>query len=123
PSSSVDLAITEDVPLTLFPEEAVQAYETEVTPAKVSSAGNYNDFEYELIQDPSRLAEVAEMLAQETTIGIDTETTGLDPHTSQLLLLQLSTPDRVYVVDCKRLVPLALKSLLENNKILKIAQN
>src|SRR5207237_1215359 len=109
--------------MNLFPEELVQAYESEGMSAQVSSAGNYNDFQYELIQDPSRLAEVAEMLAHETTVGIDTETTGLDPHTSQLLLLQLSTPDKIYVVDCKRLVPLALKSLLENNKILKIAQN
>ncbi len=93
------------------------------TAPKTVSAGNYNEFDYELIQDPSRLAEVAEQLSRETVIGVDTETTGLDPHTSELLLLQVSTTDKVYVVDCRRLVPLALKPLLENPNIRKIAQN
>ena len=87
------------------------------------SAGNYNEFEYELIQDQSRLAQVAELLATEKVLGIDTETTGLDPYTVDLLLLQISTADKVYIVDCKRVVPLALKAVLENPDILKIAQN
>lgn len=132
--SSVDMAITETVPLTLFGEtemggtqsgagDAFHVGDAATASAEVKSAGNYNEFEYELIDDPSRLAEVAEILARETVLGIDTETTGLDPHTSELLLLQLSTTDKVYIVDCKRLVPLALKPLLENPDILKIAQN
>ena len=87
------------------------------------SAGNYNEFEYELIQDQSRLAQVAELLATEKVLGIDTETTGLDPYTVELLLLQISTADKVYIVDCKRVVPLALKAVLENPDIMKIAQN
>ena len=91
--------------------------------AKTSEAGNYNEFEYELIQDPSRLAEVAELLTGESVIGVDTETDGLDPYTSQLLLLQIATPDRVYIVDCRRVVPLVLKPLLENPGVLKVAQN
>ncbi len=95
----------------------------DVSTAKASAAGNYNEFDYELIQDPSRLAEVAELLAGESVIGVDTETDGLDPYTSQLLLLQIATPDRVYIVDCKRVVPLVLKPLLENPGVLKVAQN
>ena len=121
-TSSVDLAITESVALTLFPEEETRAYETAEAHISVS-AGNYNDFEYELIQEPSRLAEVAELLSHEQVVGIDTETTGLDPHTVQLLLLQISTADKVYIADCKRVMPLALKPLLENPQILKVAQN
>jgi DNA polymerase I-like protein with 3'-5' exonuclease and polymerase domains/intein/homing endonuclease len=54
---------------------------------------------------------------------VDTETTGLDPHVSELLLLQVATTDKVYIVDCKRVVPLALKPILENANVLKIAQN
>lgn len=122
-ASHVDLAVSESVPLTLFSDQEARAPLSPDTPASTVSAGNYNEFDYELIQDPSRLAEVAEMLAYETVLGIDTETTGLDPYASELLLLQISTLDKVYIVDCKRLVPLALKSVLENPGIRKIAQN
>ncbi len=122
-ATRVDLAVAESVSLTLFPEiEAVESVE-EAAPTHVSSAGNYNEFEYELISDPSRLAEVAELLASEKVVGLDTETTGLDPYTAALLLLQVSTTDRVYIVDCKRVVPLALKPLLENPDVMKVAQN
>jgi DNA polymerase I-like protein with 3'-5' exonuclease and polymerase domains len=121
-STKVDLAVADNVPLTLFPEIEEKAAPADDAPVKVS-AGNYNEFEYELINDPSRLAEVAELLAHETVVGIDTETTGLDPHTSQLLLFQVSTLDKVYVVDCKRVLPIALKGLMENPAILKVAQN
>lgn len=121
--NGLDLAIMDSAPMTLFSEDGSgESATTDTAPVKVS-AGNYNDFDYELINDPSRLAAVAEMLARETVVGIDTETTGLDPHTSELLLLQISTADKVYIVDCKRLVPLALKPLLENSHVLKIAQN
>jgi DNA polymerase-1 len=123
-SQRVDLALTESVPVMLFPEiesEAASSIE-EVAPTTVA-AGNYNEFDYELISDPSRLAQVAEMLAQEKIMGIDTETTGLDPYTCQLLLLQISTLDKVYIIDCKRVVPLALKAILENPGVLKVAQN
>jgi DNA polymerase-1 len=122
PKSTVDLAVTESMPMALFNDDETSVYTAGAAQVKVS-AGAYNEFEYELIQDPSRLAEVAEMLTQEAVLGIDTETTGLDPHSVQLLLLQVSTADKVYIVDCKRLVPLALKSILENPKILKVAQN
>ena len=121
--NGIDLAIMDSAPMTLFSEDGPGVSTTaDAAPGKVS-AGNYNDFDYELINDPSRLAVVAEMLARETVLGIDTETTGLDPHTSELLLLQISTADKVYIVDCKRLVPLALKPLLESSHVLKIAQN
>ncbi|MDQ3703822.1 MAG: DNA polymerase [Chloroflexota bacterium] len=124
--SGVDLAITETVPFTFFGEgegSGSAAANAEAESAKVTSPGNYNDFEYELINDPSRLAQVAELLAHETVLGVDTETTGLDPHVSELLLLQVATADKVYIVDCRRVVPIALKPLLENPNVLKIAQN
>jgi DNA polymerase-1 len=124
-STRVDLTLAESVPVTLFPEtefDIISDVVVEVGEAKVG-AGNFNEFEYELINDPSRLAEVAELLASEKVVGLDTETTGLDPYTSELLLLQVSTLDKVYIVDCRRVVPLALKPLLENPGIMKVAQN
>lgn len=122
-ASHVDLAISDAPPLMLFSETELGLVRAEEVGSARVSAGNYNEFDYELIQEPSRLAQVAEILAGETVLGIDTETTGLDPHTSELLLLQLSTLDKVYVIDCKRVVPLALKSILENPQVRKVAQN
>jgi DNA polymerase I-like protein with 3'-5' exonuclease and polymerase domains len=118
----VDLAVTETVSLNLFGDGAHLASGSNDS-GTAKSVGNYNVFEHELIQDQSRLAEVAELLAGETMLGLDTETTGLDPHTSELLLLQISTVDKVYIVDCRRVVPLPLKAILESPAITKVAQN
>ena len=122
-STKVDLALSDGPNVMLFADaEPAASVKEDEGPTRVS-AGNYNEFEYELIQDQSRLAQVAELLTTEKVLGIDTETTGLDPYTVDLLLLQISTADKVYIVDCKRVVPLALKAVLENPEILKIAQN
>ncbi len=79
--------------------------------------------EYELIQDAGRLAEVADLLAAEPTLALDTETTGLDPYSVKLLLIQVATPQKVYVVDVPRVNPLPLKPLFESPRILKLIQN
>jgi DNA polymerase I-like protein with 3'-5' exonuclease and polymerase domains len=79
--------------------------------------------EYELIQDADRLAEVADLLAAEPTLAVDTETTGLDPYSVKLLLIQVATPQKVYVIDVPRVNPLPLKPLLESPRILKLLQN
>ena len=39
----------------------------------------------------------------QTLIGLDTETTGLDPHGDRLRLLTLATSDHTYVLDCFRI--------------------
>src|SRR4029079_1289847 len=79
--------------------------------------------DYELIQDEGRLAEVADLLLAEPTVAVDTETNGLDPHTVRLLLLQIATPQKAYIVDCQRVNPIILKPLLENPRTLKLLQN
>src|SRR4029079_8985062 len=79
--------------------------------------------DYELIQDEGRLAEVADLLLAEPTLAVDTETNGLDPHTVRLLLLQVATPQKAYIVDCQRVNPIILKPLLENPRTLKLLQN
>jgi ribonuclease D len=60
-----------------------------------------------------------EHLLEEECVQVDTETMGFDPHTCELLSLQLGTADgeRQYVIDCKEVniseVPL-IKEILEN---------
>src|ERR1043166_2636806 len=54
---------------------------------------------YELIRTPDELRKAIENLSNQPVVGLDTETTDLDPYTSRLRLIQLATPDRVYIVD------------------------
>ena len=68
---------------------------------------------------------VAELRAA-AAIGLDTETTGLDPHTTRVRLLQLASPRASYVFDLFRLTPDELRpalDLLAAARPLKIAHN
>ncbi len=87
---------------------------------------------YELIKTSDQLREAIEILATQPVVGLDTETTELDPYTSRLRLIQLATTDRVYIVDfdhfangdstkSEALAP--LRRLLEAQRPIKIAHN
>ncbi len=68
---------------------------------------------YKLITDVEDVPQIAAELRAQPVIGLDTETTGLDPHTSKLRLLQLATDQNSYIFDCFRLSPEQLAPLLE----------
>jgi DNA polymerase I-like protein with 3'-5' exonuclease and polymerase domains len=84
---------------------------------------------YELIKSSDELRKAIEILATQPVVGLDTETTDLDPYTSRLRLIQLATADRVYIVDfdhftngnAEALAP--LRRLLEAPRPIKIAHN
>src|SRR5215467_3673573 len=87
---------------------------------------------YDLIKTADDLRKAIETLASQPVVGLDTETTELDPFTSRLRLIQLATPDRVYIVDFDHFVngdstqseALApLRRLLEAPRPIKIAHN
>jgi DNA polymerase I-like protein with 3'-5' exonuclease and polymerase domains len=54
---------------------------------------------YQLIRTADELRKAIETLTSQPVVGLDTETTELDPYTSRLRLIQLATPDRVYIID------------------------
>jgi ribonuclease D len=54
---------------------------------------------YKVLKTPEQLALAVESLFQHPVIGLDTETTDLDPYNSRLRLIQLATPTAVYIVD------------------------
>lgn len=54
---------------------------------------------YQLIRTSDELRNAIEKLSSQPVVGLDTETTDLDPYTSRLRLIQLATPDCVYIVD------------------------
>jgi DNA polymerase-1 len=87
---------------------------------------------YELIKTSDELRKAIETLATQPVVGLDTETTDLDPYTSRLRLIQLATTDQVYIVDfdhfangdstkSEALAP--LRRLLEAPRPIKIAHN
>ncbi|MBT3270237.1 hypothetical protein HN371_24030 [Candidatus Poribacteria bacterium] len=55
-------------------------------------------------------------------IGVDTETTGLDPFESELLLVQLGNLDKQYVIDARQCSLEPLREILESRKV-KVLHN
>jgi DNA polymerase I len=87
---------------------------------------------YIVIKTADELRKAIETLATNPVVGLDTETTELDPFTSRLRLIQLATPDRVFIIDFNHfgngdstrsdaLAP--LRRLLEAPRPIKIAHN
>ena len=54
---------------------------------------------YRLVKTEEELRKAVELLITHPVIGLDTETTDLDPYNSRLRLIQLATPTAVYIVD------------------------
>ncbi|MGH9904409.1 MAG: DNA polymerase [Pyrinomonadaceae bacterium] len=88
---------------------------------------------YRVIRTADELRQAVESLSSQPAIGLDTETTELDPYTSRLRLIQLAAPDGVFIVDLdafgtngnlaktESLEP--LRHLLEAPRPIKIAHN
>jgi DNA polymerase I len=68
---------------------------------------------YQLVTEAHELPRVAEALIAEPVIGLDTETTGLDPHTSKPRLIQVATPTTSFIIDLFRMPAGALTPILD----------
>src|SRR5712691_10398612 len=54
---------------------------------------------YQVIKTGEELRKALEYLEKQPTLGLDTETTDLDPYNARLRLIQLAAPDGVHIVD------------------------
>jgi DNA polymerase I-like protein with 3'-5' exonuclease and polymerase domains len=80
--------------------------------------------EYEVVNSDKRVKEVAELLLKESVLGVDTENTGLDPHTGKPLLLQIGTNKLCYIFPAYVGLDLTpLRRVLSSKEILKIVFN
>jgi DNA polymerase I-like protein with 3'-5' exonuclease and polymerase domains len=88
--------------------------------------------QYELITTPEQLRRAVDQLASKQVVGLDTETTDLDPYISRLRLVQLATPDNVFIIDLGKFGGHDLKQsedfasfreLLKASRPIKIAHN
>ena len=67
---------------------------------------------YILVTEGTKLKEAIAPLFQSDIQGIDTETTGLDPHTHKLVLIQIATPNHpVVIINVTNLTQSELKPL------------
>ena len=70
--------------------------------------------EIKLISRPDDLTPFMEVLKQQKVLSIDTETTGLDPHTHRIRLIQIAwTENFVLVIDCFSFLPEGLHLVKE----------
>jgi DNA polymerase-1 len=96
----------------------------EVAGPEVASSTLTINAEFELITEQARLAEVVAELTGQPIVAVDTETTGLDPFADNaLLLVQVATPDRAYLIDSRKVDPRPLRRILEDDRTLKLLQN
>jgi len=84
------------------------------TPATVSVGASYPDVPLHQLTTTAAVHEALQALLAAPRIGVDTETTGLDPLSDRLRLLQLATPQAVYVLDAFHLDPRALAPLFDD---------
>ncbi len=54
---------------------------------------------YQVIKTGEELRKAVEYLEKQTSLGLDTETTDLDPYNARLRLIQLAAPDGVHIID------------------------
>ena len=78
---------------------------------------------YELVEEQSRLNEIAKALESAPIVSLDSEATSLDPHNAKLLLFQIATPGEAYLFDARHLDLFPFQPILGSEKILKLAQN
>jgi DNA polymerase I-like protein with 3'-5' exonuclease and polymerase domains len=87
---------------------------------------------YQVIKTEAELRTAVESLEKQSAIGLDTETTDLDPYNARLRLIQLAAPDGVRIIDMDAFangnlrqneVFASLRRLLEAPRPIKIAHN
>ncbi|PYK08083.1 MAG: hypothetical protein DME65_14810, partial [Verrucomicrobia bacterium] len=87
---------------------------------------------YQLVNSPDELRRAVDDLATRPAIGLDTETTNLDPYLARLRLIQLASPDGVYLIDLNHFANddlkrgdafAPLRRLLTSPRPIKIAHN
>jgi len=69
------------------------------------------------------ILDVWDYCIEKTILGFDTETTGLDPHNSKVVMLQIGDYENQFVIDTRNQDVVIIKDLFENDRIIKIGHN
>ncbi|WP_330205495.1 bifunctional 3'-5' exonuclease/DNA polymerase [Cyanobacterium sp. Dongsha4] len=91
--------------------------------AKINPQINLIDDSYKYITNDEELKRAIAPLGKEKVIGVDTETTGLNPHSDKLRLIQIASQNKpTLIIDCFKCNLELLQPLLTNDSI-KIFHN
>jgi len=81
----------------------------------------------------SSIEDCVNYLSKQTVVGLDIETTykyngiykleGLDPHLTNIVMLQIGTSEHQYIIDVRYVDISPLKSILEHSDIVKVGHN
>jgi DNA polymerase-1 len=93
------------------PPLQMDLWKPQAHPSRVELAPTFPTPSYTMVTEATQLERLLPQLQSAPILGIDTETTGLDPLTHRLRLLQLATADRVIVVDTTT-VPVQMLAML-----------
>lgn len=110
--TATDLAVDRDK----RPAQA-ELWERQTDPTRLAVASTFPTPAYTVVTEPAVLARLLPQLQAAPVLGVDTETTGLDPLTDRLRLLQLATPDRVIVVDLATIPVQQLAALFAQERV------
>lgn len=132
----------QDIPVAAAPKKAIenapidlfnQPSETKVVPAEAPTVSPFSTFEnttknYQLIDSTKKIEELVQLLSQQKSFCFDTETTGLDSLTADIIGVSFSFKnDEAYYVPVQKGKEQAtmaeFKSLFANASIEKVAQN
>jgi len=109
---------------TLNKEQAASNDQAKMTSGEEKFARNTKEFNYQLINDDKKFTTFFNALKKQKTITIDTETSGLDPLTSNLIGLSFSwQAGEAYFVIANEHRLKKLKPILEDKKIKKYGHN
>jgi DNA polymerase-1 len=116
PSNGEQASAPKECPLKILYAEG---HETDAadTPAGSLSRPTEDGVDYTVIRESRNLPTVLQALDESDVVGLDTETTGLDPRTGRVRLLQLATDRGVYLVDCFAVDPRPLFSPLSEKVV------
>jgi DNA polymerase-1 len=71
-----------------------------------------------LVREPAEMASVAQAIDESVRVGVDTETTGLDPRLDRVRLLSLATDRGTWLVDCFAVNPSRLWDMLAKRTLI-----
>jgi DNA polymerase I-like protein with 3'-5' exonuclease and polymerase domains len=81
---------------------------------------------FKVVATKSALEQAIAAVSGQSVVGVDTETTSLNPFDGNIRLLQLSTPEQSFVIDLYKVPALkhrGLRELLSNEKPIKVFHN
>ncbi|HLD21844.1 MAG TPA: DNA polymerase I [Patescibacteria group bacterium] len=109
---------------TLLPNNIKETEQSTASYTPYSPKSSKEKFNYQLIQSEKEIQQFAAKLSEQQLFAFDTETTGLNPISDELVGMSFSWKEgEAYYVSCGKTIPTALARIFENAHIQKTGHN